>query len=494
MVDPAQRKAPVLDAQNDVAVSPRWRIVAIAAAAALLLGGVLWIWLAVREGQTTDRWQRLHEIEEGFEDASRFPYSDPWPTVQAAPSDVDARDRHVQKLEEFLSKEGSDAAIAAHVHALIANLELTQVLSMSGTATEEALKPHYDAAKKHLETLVRDYPDAPITQSRFSPPTRAANSPTGGYKSIASLLLARLEENRDWGTKHGLRAVEPDAEPLVVLRTTEGDLRLRLFSSVSPKLAKAFLDRVCRGELDGTYFFEKESSAIRGGDARARRTKKDEDPTPEDRMKWGAPSAGDPLLPEHGRDVVLHVKGIVSAWHPGVGEELDDPLQFVVLTGDDPTLDFRFTPFAKVEGVDSANVLERLAATKTRAAERRDSKTADTDVKYAKIATQFAKPVEIKKGLVYEKGELSSCVAADRADADEKKLATLKLDAYRVLPPPEPKPSPTPKNDEPKKDGSAMEGASPPAPAAPPSPTPAPGTPPPPAMSGSAGAAPGGGK
>jgi cyclophilin family peptidyl-prolyl cis-trans isomerase len=476
MVDPAQRKAPVIDAQSDVAVSPRWRLVAIGAAAALLIGGVLWIWLAVREGQTADRWERLHEIEEGFEDSSRFPYSDPWPTVQAAPSDVDSRDRHVQKLEEFLAKEGSDPAIAAHVHALLADLELNQVLSMSGTTTEEALKPHYDAAKKHLETLIKDYPEAPITQSRFSPRGGERSSSSAGYKSIASLLLARLEENREWGAKHGLHAVEPDAEPLVVLRTTEGDLRLRLFASVSPNLAKSFLDRACKGDLDGTYLFEKETSAVRGGDVRARRTHKGEDPTPEERMKWGAPSAGDPLVPERGRDAVLHVKGVVSAWHPGVGEELDDPYQFVVLTADDPTLDFRFTPFAKVEGVDSMNVLERLASVKTRAAERREKNAADVDPKFAKIATQFAKPVEIVKALVYEKGELASCVAAARADESEKKLSTLKLDAYRVIPPPEPAPSTSPpkKSEEPAKDGAAMEA---PMDGAPPEPSPAP-TPP----------------
>src|SRR5689334_12084343 len=156
MVDPAQRKAPVIDEPNAPEVSPRWRIAAIAGAAALLLGGVLWIWLAVREGQTSDRWQRLADLEMRYQDLSRFPYSDPWLTVQASPSDVRERDEHVQLLEDFLAKEGSDPAIAAHVHALIANLELTQLLTMSGTTPNDALKPHYDAAKKHLETLEKD--------------------------------------------------------------------------------------------------------------------------------------------------------------------------------------------------------------------------------------------------------------------------------------------------------------------------------------------------
>src|SRR5204862_8318517 len=105
-----------------------WRFAAIAVAAALLLVGVIWIWVEVRQGVTSDRWQRLAELEYGFEDPSRFPYSEPWLTVQASPADVESRDRHVQKLEDFLAKEGSDAAIAAHVHALIADLELTQLL------------------------------------------------------------------------------------------------------------------------------------------------------------------------------------------------------------------------------------------------------------------------------------------------------------------------------------------------------------------------------
>jgi cyclophilin family peptidyl-prolyl cis-trans isomerase len=450
MVDPAQRKAPVIDDQSEPGVSPRWRIGAIVAAAALLLGGVVWVWLEVRQGVTSDRWQRLHDLEQGFEDMGRFPYAEPWLTVQASPNDVETRNRHVQKLEEFLAREGSDPGIAAHVHALIANLELTQLLTMSGTTYDTALKPHYDNAKKHLEILIRDYPTAPITQSRFTPAAKT-DAPAGGYRSIASLLLARLEENREWGEKQGLRPEEPDAEPLVVLRTTDGDLRIRLYASVSPRLAKSFLDRACKGELDGTFFFEKETNAIRGGDPRARRTEKGKDPTPEERMKWGGASPGDPLIPDRGRDVLLHKKGVISAWHPGVGEELDDPLQFIVLTTDDSTLDFRFTPFARVEGPDSLIVLERLASAKTRSQERREKPSTDVDVKFAKIATQFARPVEIVKALVYEKGELSACIAAGRADDSERKLATLKLDAHRVVPPPEPEPK--------KDDGAAMDGA-----------------------------------
>ena len=288
-----------------------------------------------------------------------------------------------------------------------------------------------------------------MTADRFRP---------ADFARSVDQLLKKLEVNEKWDAVHGIRDAESDADVVVLLRTTEGDLRVRLYSKdgQSPKLSAAFADRACKGLFDGTLLFAKradlDESWVRGGDVRVKSTPVAA--TDEQRLTWGGASPGDPVLPETGRHRIAHVKGTLAAWHED-DDPYDDPTQFLIETKDSPRLDTDYTPFGKIEEV-SSSTLERLSAAKTRADE---STTIRQDAKLSKLADQIAKPPVIVKALVYDKGVLRACGSTTKIEDNEKKLETVVLDSARIIPPP---PPPVP--------------ATPPVPAAPPSTAPA-GTP-----------------
>ena len=114
----------------------------------------------------------------------------------------------------------------------------------------------------------------------------------GNRSTVTRLVRDRLAKNREWQSKHGLKAIEPEPDRVVLFRTTEGDLRMRLYSQpeASPALSKAFVDRVCAGVYDGTTLFARrddlnESLGPRrrrpheaaGHDARSRRRDRHDD-------------------------------------------------------------------------------------------------------------------------------------------------------------------------------------------------------------------------
>lgn len=398
----------------------KWRIAAGAMLLVLLAGGIYFVMKGVKQGQDADRWERLAAItdlrDEGGNDLG----------ASSSPVDVISRDEYIRRLEDFIAREAPDAAATIHAHALVANLQMTQLVSApsSTKATERATR--YAAAASHWKAVKDSGLELPLTANRFRP--------TDAPRAV-DLLLQKLETNRAWDLAHGIRDAEPDADVVVLLRTSEGDLRLRLFSKAdqSPALAKAFVERVCRGDYDGTLLFEKRADGgegwIHGGDPRVK--KSDAPATDEARLGWvDAATPGEPILPDAGRHRIAHVQGTVSAWHAG-NDPYDDPAQFLLVTKTSPDLDAEFTPFGRVEDA-SFPVLERLAAARTRADAKPELRL---DPKLSKLSDQLETPAVLLKALVYEKGALRACHDAAKVDESERKLDTVKPDALRVLPP-----------------------------------------------------------
>lgn len=402
----------------DPALARKVRRVAWIAAAALVAGTAWFVFRAVNDTKSAERWEALDRVERRyFDDSTRS-----WLLPTTSPVDARSRDEHVRELEEFLAKSEDDDALAAHLHARIAELLLTQVFGLTAGGSREPLAPRMDAAKRHLETLRDRYPDAQVNWSAFA---------RGRAGSVVRLALDTLEQNRRWYDKYGLKAVEPDADNVVVLRTTEGDLVLRLYATASPAAAKAFLDLVCSGGLDGVRIFERrddtDESWVRVGDARTKKA----DPTEQDRIAWADASPGESRNADVGRYRVLHTKGVVTSWH-APGEPNDDAQQFLFVTKDSPGLDFVHTPFARVVDGPSMATLERIAARDTQVKATPDLRT---DPKRSALADQLVTPVLIKKALAYEKGALRACHDASKVDADEKSLDGLVADRLRETPP-----------------------------------------------------------
>lgn len=399
----------------------------------LVAGGAWWVLGEINKSRALDRWAQLDAIEVKFRDAfSTRSWLNP-----LQKSDVDARDEHARKLEEFLAKTDGDAALTAHVRARIADVRLSQAfgrLAAGGSGAE--IDGYLAAAEAQLETLRDKHPDMPLNWPAFGRGMRdAGGAPVPDAPSVVRRALAEIAKLRAWEKEHALRPVEPDADLVVVLRTTAGDLHVRTLSSVSPVSVRTFVDRACAGKLDGVRIFERRDRPglgwVRvGSDA----TKKDP-ASDDDRLAWDDASSGETRTGEPGRYRVLHTAGTLTSWHV-LGESQDDPQQFLLVVKDSNDLDFEHTPFARLEPGLSLATLERIAALPTFSRDRPGERLVKPG-----LADQLVAPVRIVKALVYDKGTARAC-ATPLAD-DEKSLSTLRPDAYRSDEPPAPPPSPT---------------------------------------------------
>jgi cyclophilin family peptidyl-prolyl cis-trans isomerase len=424
MVDPRHRRPVVPDAPPPREWRSRARLAAwiVGGLGVLVLG---WVVLqAVRDAEAESRWEDLWRI-----DRERDRATDRSWLRDVQPTTIAERDEYIERLEKFLREENVDPGVAAQVHARLVNLQLEQVLAHSTRGTFELRRPRYEAAAHHLNELIDRYPDSPLVRSQYQP---------SGYVSEAHRLLATIEKNRAFDEKHGLRDVEPDADPVVLLRTDRGDLRLRFFGSDAKEHVRRFVERVCAGGLDGTKIFRKDDSdaetTLRGGD---RRTSK-ADATLDDRATWGEPTEAPPVADEPARHRIVHRRGVVTAWHESSISE-DDPEQFAIVVGDSPALDHENTPFAKAADAASLATIDRIFSERTFRQEQPDL---TGDPKKRAIADQLVTPVTIKKALVYEKGVLSTCHDATKVRETEKRLETVVPDEDLAAAPPTPPPAP----------------------------------------------------
>jgi cyclophilin family peptidyl-prolyl cis-trans isomerase len=451
------RQVPETDPTAIVGASKNVRLAVAGVLVLAVAGTAWWIFGHVKEGRSVDRWQRLDDVESARVDLS----ARTWLEVPMSADAARAKREHVEKLEALLAEDGDDPAFAAHVRALLANLELTLALGLGDAADPAEVAAHRAKAKEHLTVLADKYPDVPINRDRFKPvfaqdPANRDRAPSDAQApSVARLLLRKIDEDTTWLAAHGRKPVEPDADPIVLLRTDRGDLRLRVYSTVAPNLVKGFLDHVSKGDYDDTLLFEKRDEPdegwLRGGDPRAKLA----DPskaTDEQRKTWGQPTPADPLAPEDSRNLVSHKKGIVSAWHPPGDDLGEDPSQFLLVTKDSTRLDAEFAPFARVEPV-SIPTLEQMFSAPLHGTKG--------DSLEGKLREQLERPIRIVKAFVYDKGAIRA-TDAPRASESEKRLDAVKVDEYKREPPAPPAVPPTGAPPAP------ADGSKPPTPPAPP--------------------------
>lgn len=440
----ADAPAPKVDTHHepvDPEVIRKVRTWALVVAAILVAGGAFWILREVNTGRELERWAQLHTIESGYRDAfSTRGWLNPVEDV-----DLSVRDKHVKALEEFLPTAAAEPGLAAHVHALIADVRMSQAFGRMAAGAGADVDGYLADAQKHLEVIRDKFPDAQLNWSQFGRAIRnkdGSGTSSADAPSIVRRALADIATLRAWEKDNALKKVDVDPDTTVVLRTTAGDLRLKTYGSASPLAVKAFLDRVCAGGLDGVRVFQRrereEESWVRVGDDRTKAATPSED----DRVTWDEATPGETRPPESGRFRVLHAAGTVTSWH-GIADSDDDPQQFLLVTKPSTALNFEHTPFARVEDGPSMDTLARIAGLPTFAKDQPDIRG-----KKPQLADQIVAAPRIVKAIVFDKGTARTCTGP--LEDDEKSLDTLKLDKYRKdEPPPAPPAAPAAMGDTP---------------------------------------------
>ena len=390
---------------------------------------------AVQADKASQRWDELASIQARYE--PNDPRQDP---LFEGPGDTyrDRRSRYVKELEALLERAGDDdTALSAQVHWLIAKLSADQVLAMKDTVDPAQRRVHWDRAKQHLEILRDRYPNFQTNWLTFAPT---------GHGSLTRAFLTTVEANISWEAQHLPAAREPSESPVVLVRTTRGDMRIGLYREEAPELTHLFLEHALRGDYDGTAFFAKDDE--REGGVSEMVTLRGGHPASRDAAAFsfethqaftGAEDA-DAVLPEPARWSIPIDRGVVVAWHEKASE-YDGPQQILIALQRSPRLDHRYTPIGKLLDVASHDTADRIFG----GAVWGDDPDVDAE---GDVTTFLQAPVKIVKVLVYENGALETPadVAPTKAAATETEgtLAGVQKDAYLADAPQRPAPPPSP--------------------------------------------------
>ena len=433
--------------QDEALLTPaQVRLVKIAVAAAVVIGlGVLafFIFRALRRDEVSSRWDEFAAIQAEYEptDFRQDPLlegvGDPYRSRRA---------RYIERLEELLAKDvaGLEDALAPQVHWLLAKLSADQVMSMKDELDVQKRRVHWERAREHLGILRDDYPDFHLNWRMFAPESES---------SLTRRFLRTVRANLDWEKKNLPSERDPQDDVVVVLRTTRGDMRFGLYRNEALDLVELLLERVTRGEYDGTAFFaktdtkqdgEQEQGTIRGGhrptwDAKPFERKQ--------HVSFAEPENPGTVMPSSSRWLIPHTRGVVAAWHEPT-DEYDGSQQLLVVTARSPLLDYVYTPIGKLLDEASLATADRIYAAEA----WRD----DLDVDLGsddgrKVADFLQVPVTIVKALVYENGTLREPASEPRpnraeVDESERSLETLVADAYVAKAPERPEPPAPPES------------------------------------------------
>jgi peptidyl-prolyl cis-trans isomerase B (cyclophilin B) len=138
--------------------------------------------------------------------------------------------------------------------------------------------------------------------------------------------------------------------PVVVLETTQGTIRIELFPDKAPEHAKNFAELAKSGYYDGTYFHRVfPGFMIQGGDSNT----KDDDPS-NDGLGGHSYKGPGTLLRAEFNDV-KHERGIVSMARGGMDVNSAGS-QFFIMVAANRGLDRQYSAFGRViEGMDVAD-------------------------------------------------------------------------------------------------------------------------------------------
>lgn len=292
-------------------------------------------------------------------------------------------------------------------------------------ASFEDRRPHLEAAVRFLEELQSERfetRDLLLDKARWYV---ASNT------SPVENVYRQVKRDLAWAKEHSYAEPAPDPAVVAVLRTSIGDVHLQFFSELAPKLTENFLTLAKLGTYNDTAFHfvrragTPDAKGVMGGDPFSFFYN---DPLKQEHLlRWGSGGVGYDIPPEAARGRINHRAGIVTSqmrekadWNNGV--------QFMVMVANDPSLDRKHTPFAKV--VEGLALIEKAAQRKT-AAEHAPYKDVYA---FSSISTRdlIVEPVIIHKVIVYRDGR-----AVDHAyplAEGEKTLATLASTPVEPLP------------------------------------------------------------
>lgn len=350
-----------------------------------------------------------------------------------------ARDKYVRQLEAFVKDLQAQAAgggdlLEPQARWRIVRTEADSLMSMRDVLDVAKRLPHAENAVRQLEELERNHPDFPLNWGKEFAPE--------GFASATRKLVDWFRKNMEWEKQYLPRDLQPDRSVTVVLRTERGDLRLGLYATEAPRATERFLALVRDGAYDGTCFSGRQDegsagevrlSLLRAGDERTREAKAYDAKAA---LAYATDDAREGLLPDESRNMVLHVRGTVSAWH-APGDEYDHPQQLAFVLAPSPDMNYAFTPLGRLLDEASLATLDRIQAAK---AWKDDPAVSRDQGELRSVSDLLQVPVRIVKALAYRDGTLlepagtpSATKAA--AEASEQSLSGLKADAYRVDPP-----------------------------------------------------------
>lgn len=431
-MDPAPASSPVLALSSAGASRLKWILALLAVAS---LGVLAWlVWGAAKSDEQLARWDEYGTLRRGNEDEERFFRGD-GPIYQLM------RDRYVADLEKFLTAveaEGRDDALAPQVRWRVVKTEGESLLSMKDVLDVAQRVPHAERAIAHLKALQDKYPDFPLNWGQSFAPK--------GFASQTRRLIDWFERNRDWERENLPKDAPADASVVILWRTDRGAMRMGLYAAEGPNVTARVIANAQQGLYDGTALAaryeqaiagETSVQAVRGGDPRSLNAKPYDR---QDHLRFAKDAGLEGLLQDESRNRILHVRGVVTTWHES--DAYDDPQQLLFVVRDSPGLNYQHTPIGRLLDAASLATLDRVFEGKV----WKDDPIVNADTgELAALKDLYKAPARIVKALVYKDGALLAGSAAPLAtkavpDESEKSLSTVKPDAYKVAPPPEPAP------------------------------------------------------
>jgi len=195
---------------------------------------------------------------------------------------------------------------------------------------------------------------------------------TGESATPIDELHERVEADLEFAKSNAQQQPEPAPDPVAVLRTSAGDIHLQFFSELAPKHTENFITIATKGTYNETlfHFVRKEDRGaegqvplgVMGGDPLSFFYN---DPLKKKHiLRWGNGGLGFEIAPERARFRIHHGPRIVTS-QMRENADWNNAAQFMIMVDDDPTLDKRHTPFAKV--VEGFEVVREAAARRTAA-------------------------------------------------------------------------------------------------------------------------------
>lgn len=329
----------------------------------------------------------------------------------AETSDFPALWRRADAVKDKLAADESAAKELADLEAFLGTVRGTKVegeaLWLLGIChyreTWTSDKTSADDRRPHLEKAIAFLSE--LEQPKFDELLiTKQNWYTTGSAAPTASLLKQVRADLEWVNSNATVEPAPSPGTVAVLRTSVGDIHIQFYGELCPEHRKNFITLARKGTYNETLFhFVRKADAdkpqgVMGGDPY---TFFYNDPQNKKHLlRWGSGGVGYEIPPEAGRYRISHGAGVVTS-QMGPDADWDNGCQFMIMTGADPDLDKRHTPFAKV--VEGQGLVDKIASRMTAGAHP----TFKDDADFSTIATRdlIVDPVTLHKVIVYENGK-----------------------------------------------------------------------------------------